>query len=207
MTGCSKCLRLEGSGSSQLETHWLSCGHGLADTLVEVGEGRRTWYLVNRVLQQPVSSIMPTSSGMKDLAAILEELCCVPQSCVVWWKRCCIDCGLQQICMDNIYVFISWYNDDDSNICLSSGVEGRSGNSCLCCEGVEGDLRWLASTRIGVTGYNRIHHIVDYVSHIIYLLSWTTYTTYDISKLYHLELLINIILNMHVCKAPGFSIK
>ena len=56
-----------------------------------MGIERRTWYLVNRVLQQPVSSIMPTSNGMRDLAAILEELWLVPQSRVVWRKRCYVD--------------------------------------------------------------------------------------------------------------------
>lgn len=83
---------------------------------------------------------MPTSNGMRDLAAILEELWRVSQSRSLVVESC-VDCGLWWISMVDIGVSISWYNNDGFdgfNTCLFSGVEGSSGNSRLCCEGVEG---------------------------------------------------------------------
>lgn len=61
---------------------------------------------MNRVLQQPVISIIATSSGMRDLAAILEELRCLGR--VVVWFGGDLATGVQQISVVDIGVTITW---------------------------------------------------------------------------------------------------
>lgn len=58
----------------------------------------------------------------------------------------------------------------------------------------------VASTRIGVTGYNRIHHIVAYVRQITAQMGSTSL---GISKLYHLGLLISFSISIFV--RPRYS--
>ena len=70
MTGCSKCCRFFGSLESQLRTHCRSLD------FLAIHRGRQefhplTWYLVSKVLQTPVKSIIATRNGTTALVVIV----------------------------------------------------------------------------------------------------------------------------------------
>jgi hypothetical protein len=85
------------------------------------------------------------------------------------------------------------------NIWITSGVEGPSGNSCLCCEGVEGDLSYP----------DRCDRLQSDPSHrgLRKLYSCSA----GLHHLRHLEIIslgtTKIIFNIHMCAAQRFLIK
>lgn len=80
-----------------------------------------------------------------------------PQSCGLA-DETRVDWGLQQVRMVNIRVAISWHNNDGFNTWLWCGEVAT-----LVFVARESRGSQVACTRIGVTGYNQIHHIVAYI--------------------------------------------
>lgn len=94
---------------------------------------------MNRVLQQPVSSIMATSNGMRDLAAILRSC----GAAVVWFgggELCRMGVAAAKYGDMGVTLTITWYDNDGFGIWLGSGVEGLSCRSVFAARGVEGGI-------------------------------------------------------------------